>query len=75
MTLTKTVEIEINIDYIIEEYGLDATLNWNSIMLAVDDYVAGLDDCEYYLIDYEDRKRIARMIAKEFDTPEEEDEE
>ncbi len=63
MKLTKTVEIEINIDQIIDEYRLNSDVKWNEILYSVVDYVAGLDDYEYYLISYEDKDRMARIIA------------
>lgn len=77
MTLRKTVEIEIDIDQIIEEYdlGFELNSNWNTIMLSVNDYVAGFDDCEYYLISFEDREEIARTIAEKLNVPEGEYEE
>ena len=75
MTLTKTIEINIDIDQIIDEYDLDSNSSWYRIMVSVDDYVAGFDDCEYYLIEYEDKRAIAQTIAEKLDVYEEDDEE
>ena len=54
MEITKTVVIEINIEDLIEMYSLDKTSSTNEIRLAVCNYVEGLDDCDYYLIDDDD---------------------
>ena len=70
MTFTKTVEINIDIDHIIEKYKLTSNSNWNKIMMSVHDYVAGLDDYEYYLIEYEDREAIAQAIAEKLNIAE-----
>lgn len=75
MTLTKTVEIEIDIDQIIDENELDSDSKRYEIRDSVIDYVAGLDDCEYYLISYEDEEKIVRIIAEKLGVKWEEDDE
>lgn len=73
MTLTKTVEIEIDTDLIIEENRLDSDSQRYEIRYAVINYVAGLDDCEYYLISYKDEEKIVRIIAEKLGVKWEED--
>lgn len=65
MKLIKTVAFDIDIDYIIKEYGLNSNSNLDTIVLAVRYYIAGFDDEYYDLIDNdEDKEKIARVIAE-----------
>lgn len=75
MKLVKTVEIDIDIDHIIEMYKLTSNSKWNTILESVIDYVAGFDDCEYYLISYEDEDTITQIVAAELGVQCGEDEE
>lgn len=65
MTITKTVEIEIYIDGIIEQYDLDKNSTLDEIAEAVHDYVLGLDDADYYLINELDEENIANAVLHE----------
>lgn len=70
MTLTKTVEIDIDIDQIIEDFKLNSNSKWNKIMLSVNDYVACFDDNIFYLIEYKDREAIALAIVEKLNIAE-----
>jgi len=56
---TYTRAIEFDFDYLIKEYELDKE-DLKTCEYAVHDYVVGLDDVDYYLIDNEDE--IARDL-------------
>jgi hypothetical protein len=56
---TYTRAIEFDFDYLIKEYELDKE-DFETCQYAVHDYVSGLDDEYYYLIDNEDE--IARDL-------------
>ena len=61
LTITTTVWIEIEaIINLIEENG------W-SIEEGVHDYIAGLDDCDYYLIGSEEEEKIIEEVKKRLD--------
>lgn len=75
MTLTKTVEFEIDTDLIIEENGLNSDSKRYEIRDAVIDYVVRLDDYKYYLISYKDEEKIVRIIAEKLGVKWEEDDE
>lgn len=55
--------IYIDIDSIIDSF-LDEDNQWDSVEEAVDDYVCGLDDCEYYVIDSEMTEKIVAEVMK-----------
>ena len=65
MKITKTVEIDIYIDGIIEQYDLDKNSTLDEIAEAVHDYVLGLDDADYYLINELDEENIANAVLHE----------
>lgn len=50
MELEITTTVYIPVDAIIEDYGIDMNTDRADIEKAVQDYVCGLDDCEYYII-------------------------
>jgi len=62
MTITKTVEIDISIDGIIEQFDLDKNSSLDEIAEAVHDYVCGLDDVDYNLIWIEDEENIQKAV-------------
>ena len=62
MELTITSTVYINLDEII-----DSINNGMEIEEAVSDYVAGLDDCEYYLVGYDEQEKIIAEIKKILD--------
>ena len=65
MIITKTVEIEIYIDGIIEQYDLDKNSTLDEIAEAVHDYVLGLDDADYCLINELDEENIGNAVLHE----------
>lgn len=62
MIIEKTIRIDIDIDAIIASADLTSSSSWNEVREAVEDYVAGLDDCEYYNIDHDDINTICKAI-------------
>jgi len=62
MVIEKTVRIYIDIEDIITTANLASSSLWNEVKAAVEDYVAGLDDCEYYNIDPDDINTICKVI-------------
>lgn len=65
MILVKTVEIDIDINFIIDNYRLDSNSNWDVIMLAVRKYISCHDDELYDYVDNdEDKRKIAQTIAE-----------
>lgn len=57
-----TTGIEINERAIIKEYALDNNSDGIEIRMAVDDYVAGLDDSDYFIMTQEDAQE--QVVAK-----------
>lgn len=49
-----TTGVDVNEKKIIQEYELDNNSSGIEIRMAVDDYVAGLDDCDFYIMTRED---------------------
>lgn len=45
-----TTGLEVNEKEIIQGYCLDSNCNEEQIRIAVDDYVAGMDDCDFYIM-------------------------
>lgn len=64
MIIEKTIRIDIDIDAIIASADLTSSSSWNEVKEAVEDYVAGLDDCEYYNINCDDITNICIAIWK-----------
>ena len=64
MTLTKTVEINIDIDQIIDEYHLDSNSKGYEIREAISDYVWWFDDFENKLITDHDLRAIEQAVFK-----------
>lgn len=64
MILTKTVEINIDIDQIIDEYHLDSNSKGYEIREAIGDYVWWFDDFESQLITDRDLKAIEQAVLK-----------
>ena len=62
MELEIITTIFIDIDEIIEAYHLDYNSSDEDIKKAVDYYVAGLDDADFYLIGTEEREKIKKEI-------------
>lgn len=57
-----TTGIEVNERVIIKEYALDNNSDGIEIRMAVDDYVAGLDDSDYFIMTQEDAQE--QVVAK-----------
>lgn len=74
MKLVKTVEFDIDTNWIIKKYKLTSNSNWDAIMLAVRNCIACYDDDDFYdLIDNnEDKEKIAQAIAETLKQKEEE---
>lgn len=49
-----TTGLEINEQEIIQNYCLDSNCDEDQIRVSVDDYIAGLDDCDFYIMVRED---------------------
>lgn len=62
MNLEITTTIFIDINEIIEAYHLDYNSSDEDIERAVDYYVSGLDDADFYLIGTEEREKIKKEI-------------
>lgn len=63
MELEYSGTIYIDINTIIDSF-LDEDNQWDSVEEAVDDYVCGLDDCDYYIIDSEMTEKIVAEVMK-----------
>jgi hypothetical protein len=63
------LEIKSYVYIEIEEIIKDSKLTINStdeeIKNAISDYVAGLDDCEYYLIGNDEKEKIFKELKKD----------
>lgn len=73
MIITKTVEIDIYIDGIIEQYELDKNSTLDEIAEAVHDYTEGLDDADYYLINEQDEEKICHAVLNALEYQEEDE--
>ena len=60
-----TTGVDINEKKIIQEYELDNNSSGIEIRMAVDDYVAGLDDCDFYIMTQEDAQEQVVNKIKE----------
>ena len=63
MEFEVTTSVFIDVDYIIEDYKLNSDSLKASIKDAISDYVDGMDDCDYCLIDDDVRQRIFDEIS------------
>lgn len=60
-----TTGIDVNEKEIIQEYCLDNNSSGIEIRMAVDDYVAGLDDCDFYIMTQENaQEQVVNKIKK-----------
>lgn len=64
MIIEKTIYIDIDLDTIIASADLTRSSSMEEIKAAVVDYVAGLDDCEYYNINCDDITNICVAVWK-----------
>lgn len=62
MIIEKTIYIDIDLDTIITSANLARSSSMKEIKVAVEDYVAGLDDCEYYNINCDDITNICIAV-------------
>ena len=62
MEITKTITINIDLDTIIEDGELSKNSTDSDIDHVIYEYVTGLDDCDYYLIDDSDEDEIAQAV-------------
>ena len=65
LEIEKTVYIPIYTEDIIEEGNLTSSSDWAEIKEAVEDYVLGLDDCDYFLLDNNDIITICNTVNNE----------
>jgi len=56
--------IYIDLDEIIEENHLTKETSYERIRAGVNDYVSGLDDCDYYALDYDNITAITEEVEK-----------
>lgn len=62
MIIEKTIYIDIDLDKIISHDNLTRSSSLKEIKEAVEDYVEGLDDCEYYNINCNDITNICIAV-------------
>lgn len=62
MIIEKTIYIDIDLDKIISHDNLTRSSSLEEIKEAVEDYIAGLDDCEYYNINDDDIANICVAV-------------
>lgn len=63
MYVEVTTGVEINEHKIIREYDLNNDSDGIEIRMAVGDYVAGLDDCDYFIMAQEDaQEQVVKRI-------------
>ena len=63
MYVEVTTGVEINEHEIIREYDLNNNSDGIEIRMAVGDYVAGLDDCDYFIMTQEDaQEQVVKRI-------------
>lgn len=60
-----TTGVDVNEKEIIQEYCLDNTSSGIEIRMAVDNYVAGLDDYDFYIMTQEDAQEQVVNKIKE----------
>lgn len=58
MDFTVETTIHIPIEYIIDFYEINENTPFNEINTAIDDYVNGMNDCGYYLVDDDIKQRV-----------------
>lgn len=68
--IEKTICIDIDIDDIIATGELTHSSSWNEVRYAVRDWVAGLDDCDYYNLDSDDINTICTAVGNQVFTEE-----
>lgn len=56
--------IYIDLDEIIEEHHLTKDTSYERIRASVDDYVSGLDDCDYYALNSDNITAITEEVEK-----------
>ena len=64
MELEITTTIWIDVESIVNEYDIDMNTPYSDIKQSVEDYVSGLDDCEYYMIGGEEVNKIVSAIIE-----------
>ena len=65
MYVEVTTGVEINEHEIIREYDLNNNSDGIEIRMAVDDYVAGLDDYDYFIMTTEDaQEQVVKKIKE-----------
>lgn len=65
MYVEVTTGVEVNEKEIIKEYDLNNDSNGIEIRMAVDDYVTGLDDCDYFIMTTEDaQEQVVKKIKE-----------
>ena len=72
-TYNYTISVDINFEDIAGEFSLSKKSSLEDCKDAIDDYVSGLDDGEFYIIDNEDK--IAQDLYDYLQSDEWEDEE
>lgn len=64
MNFTVETTIYIPIEHIINFYEIDENTPFSDIYNAIDDYVSGMDDCEYHLINDDIKERVFKEIIQ-----------
>lgn len=62
MNITITRTIFIDIDELIEDFQLNYNSSDEDISQAVEEYVLGFEDCDYYLIGQEEIEKIEKEV-------------
>ena len=64
MDFTVEYTVHIDVDYIIQRNELDENSPFSTIREAIEDYVCSLDDCDYYIIDSDMKKKVFEEILR-----------
>lgn len=64
MDFTVETTIHIPIEDIIAFYKIDENTPFNDIHDAIEDYVCGMNDCDYYLVNDDIKKRVFKEIIQ-----------
>lgn len=64
MDFTVETTIHIPIEYIINFYEIDEDTVFSDIHNAIDDYVSGMDDCDYYLVNDDIKERVFKEVIQ-----------
>ena len=64
MNFTVETTVYIPVEYIINFYEIDENTSFGDIHNAIEDYVSGMDDCDYHLVNDDIKERVFSEIMR-----------